>query len=117
MIVINGDHGTPWLPASLSDRPGEIVSEALMGMASTFLFIKPPHARGAMEFSSRLVTMGDIPATIAAALGLDHDYSGVQIFNEESATFSDRQYQMFNVVSSYKKSFEKQNVKIPLKHI
>ena len=98
MIVVNGDHGTPWLPSSFSGQSGEIVPDYLMGMASVFLFIKPPAARGPMGFSDQAVTMGDIPATIAGVYGLDHAYSGVQIFNEEPVAGRERYY--FNYDSS-----------------
>ena len=92
MIVINGDHGTPWLPPSFPARSGKVISRSLMGMASTLLLVKPPAAHGPLVFSSQPVTMGDIPATIAAAFGLDHSYPGVQMFNGEPAAERERHY-------------------------
>lgn len=92
MIVINGDHGTPWLPSSFSDRSGTIVPDYIMGMASVFLMIKPPGARGSLEFSDQPVTMGDIPATIAGAFDLDHTYPGVQIFKDAPPLERERYY-------------------------
>ncbi len=100
MIVINGDHGTPWLPSSQPGQWGEIVPDYIMGMASVFLFIKPPEARGPMGFSDQPVTMGDIPATIAGAYGLDHAYTGIQMFNDEP--IADRERYYFSYDSSSK---------------
>ena len=99
MIVVNGDHGTPWLPSSQSGQWGKIVPEHIMGMASVFLFIKPPEARGPMGFSDMPVTMGDIPATIAGVYGLDHAYTGVQIFNDEPIADRERYYFSYDSAS------------------
>lgn len=100
MIVINGDHGTPWLPSSFSDRSGEHVPVAIMGMASVALMIKAPGARGSLEFSDLPVTMGDIPATIAGAMGIDHDYPGVQMFDGEPSAGRERHYFTYDTPST-----------------
>jgi len=99
MIVINGDHGTPWLSPSLPFRAGRVISEALMGMASTLVLIKPPAARGPLAFSAKPVTIGDIPATIAAAFGLDNSYTGVQMFTDEPAADRERHYYSYESAS------------------
>lgn len=99
MIVINGDHGTPWLPPSYAVRAGKIVSKAHVGMASTLLLIKPPDARGSLEFSGKSVTIGDIPATIAGTFGFDHSYNGVQMFQDEPATDRERHYYTYDFAS------------------
>lgn len=92
MIVINGDHGTPWLPSSFSGRSRETVPDYIMGMASVLMMIKPPGARGPLTFSDQQVTMGDIPATIAGTLGLDHAYPGLQLFKDETPAERERHY-------------------------
>ncbi len=92
MIVINGDHGTPWLPSSFSSQSGEIVPGSIMGMASVFLMVKPPGARGPMGFSDQAVTMGDIPATIAGTFGLDHNFPGIQMLSDGAVSEQERYY-------------------------
>jgi hypothetical protein len=52
-----------------------------------------------MGFSDQPVTMGDIPATIAGAYGLDHAYSGVQIFNDEPIAERERYYFSYDSAS------------------
>lgn len=92
MIVINGDHGTPWLPPSYSSNHGSNISEAMMGTASTFVLIKPFASRGPMLMSDKAVTIGDIPITIADALDLDSDYEGVRMFRDDPGKDRERQY-------------------------
>jgi hypothetical protein len=100
MIVIHGDHGSPWLPESYPFEPGKPGSESLMGMASTLLLIKPPGRRGPLEFSARQVTIGDIPATIADVFGLHMKFPGESVFSEEPITDRERHY--FDYESSSK---------------
>ncbi len=92
MIVINGDHGTPWLPKSYPVRSGEVIAQSLIGTASTLVLIKPPDVRGPLSFSSRPVTTGDIPATIADAFGLDTVFPGIPMFGTGFVTDRERQY-------------------------
>ena len=99
MIVIHGDHGTPWLPPSLNARVGKTVSVAQMGTASTLMLIKPPGSRGPLNFSDRAVTIGDIPATIADAFALDHNHKGVQMFRDEPAAERERHYYTYESAS------------------
>lgn len=100
MIVINGDHGTPELPVSYPRQSGNIISDALMGMASTLVLIKPPGMRGPLVFADKSVTTGDIPATIAGVLGIENTYSGVQMFTDEPD--SDRERLFFTYDSGSK---------------
>ena len=92
MIVINGDHGAPELPDSYPRQSGNNISDALMGLASTLVLIKPPGKRGPLGFSNKAVTTGDIPATIAGVLGLENTYSGVQMFKDEPAADRERYF-------------------------
>ncbi len=92
MIVINGDHGTPWLPSTLPTQSGRAVSKALMGMASTLVLIKPPFSHGPLAFSDKPVSIGDIPATIAGAFGLENHYTGIQMFKDQPVAYRERHY-------------------------
>lgn len=81
MIVINGGRGTPGLPLSLQARTGNGVSPVLMGKASTLLLVKLPGARGPLAFSDTPVATGDVPVTIADALGLKGAFPGEALFS------------------------------------
>ena len=99
MIVINGDHGTPWLPPAFKEQMGNGVAKDLMGRASTMLLIKPPGARGELDFSMAEVTIGDIPATIAGALGIENAFPGVDVFKGEIEPGREREYFTFDSAS------------------
>jgi hypothetical protein len=92
MIVINGDHGTPWLPPSYPGNSGLRISETMIGMSSTLLMIKPPQSTGPLVYSEKAVTIGDIPHTIAGVLGIDNDFSGIQMFSDQPAAGRERHY-------------------------
>jgi hypothetical protein len=99
MIVVNGDHGTPWLPPSFQERMGNGVGKDLMGRASTLLLIKPPGARGELGFSNQEVTIGDIPATIAATFGIENSLPGVDVFKGDINPGREREYFTFESAS------------------
>jgi hypothetical protein len=99
MIVINGDHGTAWLPESQQRQASDDGIERLMAMASTLVLIKPPHARGDLAFSRQAVDIGDIPATIASVLGLDHDYAGVRMFSDTIPDDRPREFYTYDSAS------------------
>lgn len=92
MIVVNGDHGSPWLPDGYTDAAGALVPESLMGSASTLLLVKPPGARGALRFSEIPASIGDIPATIVDALGLENPHAGLSLFGAPPETGRERFY-------------------------
>ncbi len=99
MIVVNGDHGTPWLPPSFQERMGNGVGKDLMGRASTLLLIKPPGSRGELGFSNQEVTIGDIPVTIAHALGIENAFPGVDVFKGDIIPGREREYYTFESAS------------------
>jgi hypothetical protein len=74
LIVAHGDHGTPGLPPAMAARAAG--AEFLIGSASALLMIKPPNARGRMRVSDAPAELGDIPRTIADALGLKQEFPG-----------------------------------------
>ncbi len=92
MIVVNGDHGSPWLPDGYTGRAGTAVPESLMGMASTLLLVKPPGAHGPLGFSAAPASIGDIPATITRVFGLENRHAGVPLFAEEPPADRERLY-------------------------
>lgn len=81
MIVVNGDHGSPWLPDGYTDKAGAAVAESLMGMASTLLLVKPPGAHGPLKFSKAPASIGDVSATVATALGFSTEHAGIALFD------------------------------------
>jgi len=100
MIVINSDSGTPGIPLSIQSRTGNGVNSGLMGKASTLLLVKAPGVRGSLVFSDKPATIGDVPVTITAALGLDSRLPGDVLFNKEPDT--DRVLDFFTFESSEK---------------
>ncbi len=100
MIVINGDLGTPGLGESVEARTGNGVSPALIGKASTLLLIKPPGATGPLAFSDIPATIGDVPATMMNALGLESEFPGVALFGQ--ALSAGRERDFFTYESSEK---------------
>ena len=99
MIVINGDHGTPWLPPSYPTQSGKRISRQLIGSANTLVLIKPPETRGSLQFSDLPVTTGDIPATIMDTLGLENLYTGVRMFDGEPVLNRERHYYTYDQAS------------------
>jgi len=99
MIIINGDHGTPWLPESYPGQSGKVIPKSLIGMASTLMLVKPPGARGPLKYSELPVTIGDIPATIADAFGLDARYDGISMLVDEPITDRERSYYNYEMAS------------------
>lgn len=96
MIVINGDHGTPWLPPSYPTQSGRRISRQLIGSANTLVLIKPPETRGPLQFSNLPVTTGDIPATIMDSLGLKNVYTGVRMFDGEAVLNRERHFYTYD---------------------
>lgn len=92
LIVINGDHGSPWLPEGYAYEPAGSVPGALMGSASALLMVKPPGAKGALQFSDYPASLGDIPATVSELLGLGVIYPGVALFGDARAKDRERFY-------------------------
>ena len=96
MIMIHGDHGTPWLPEAYPGQSGERIPESLIGMASTLVLAKPPGVRGSLAFSDRAVTTGDVPATIVDVFGYEFDYPGVSMFGEDANVNPERYYYTYD---------------------
>lgn len=99
MIVINGGRGTAWLPRSFQDRMGNGVGKNLMGRASAMLLIKPLSARGELGFSNQEVSIGDVPATIAGAFGIENAFPGVDVLKGGIEAGREREYFTFESAS------------------
>ena len=95
MIVVNGDHGTPGLPSSRASGTTGPVSDFLIGTASALVLIKPMHARGPLKVSAVQASIGDIPATVGDALGLNKRFPGESLFRLGGAD-RDRDYFMYD---------------------
>ena len=95
MIVVNGDHGTPGLPSSRASGTTGPISDFLIGTASTLVLIKPTHARGPLKVSTAQASIGDIPATVADALGLNKRFPGESLFRLDGRD-RDRPYLMYD---------------------
>lgn len=103
LIVINGDHGTAWLPPGYPASAGTRIPESLVGSASVLLLVKPPASQGALGFSDKQVTIGDIPATIAGLLGLDHQFDGIPVFDKQFPRLRERDYFTYDEAASVHK--------------
>jgi hypothetical protein len=100
LIVFHGDHGTPGLPAAMASAAAG--AEFLIGSASALLMIKPMHARGPLRASDAQASLGDVPATIADALGLGTPFPGQSVLRLDGVE-RERQflnYEDINAVSS-----------------
>ena len=90
LVIIHGDHGggvafdmvSPDGPSSSFEAlPGE------WGNPLPLLLVKPPRAEGKLEISDRLVSLVDVPATVADLLGKQHAFPGHSMFSDEPATY------------------------------
>lgn len=63
------------------------------------MLIKPPAAHGPLAFSAKPVTIGDIPATIAGAFGLDNTFKGIQMYMDEPKADRERHFYTYESAS------------------
>ena len=92
MIIVNGDHGSPEQPPSMTSPVEEHMLTSIMGHANALILVKPPATRGPLKFSSAPVTIGDIPATIMDAFGLDGEFSGIPMFHLDETAEREQKY-------------------------
>lgn len=83
MLLVISDHGGgeyhpgvrhDLLPASIEPAADGKIPDSHLASGLPLVMIKPFGARGALQISDAPVSLADIPATLAAALELDHDY-------------------------------------------
>lgn len=84
LIVIAADHG--FGPIGIYDpargqRPDDEFyrNDLFMGGALALLLVKPVGARGELQTSAVQATLGDIPATVCAELGLEAPFEGLAV--------------------------------------
>lgn len=84
LLVIAADHG--FGPIGIYDpergqRPDDAFyhNDLFQGGALALLLVKPVGARGALQTSAVQATLGDIPATVCAELGLEASFEGLAV--------------------------------------
>ena len=92
LILVNGDHGSQWVSPLVKSRTGSIVQTQIITSANPLLFVKPRETRGSLRFSNAPVSIGDIPATVNRAFGLDGDFPGIPIFDISESDERERIY-------------------------
>ena len=90
LLIIHGDHGGG-VAFEMESPDGPTSSfEALPGQWGNplpLLLVKPPRAEGPLAISNRQVSLADLPATVAALLGKEHNFPGHSMFSDEPATY------------------------------
>jgi hypothetical protein len=71
---------------------GTIIPEYLMATANPVMLVKPLRTRGPLKFSAAPVSIGDVPATINDALGLDGKFPGIPVFHLDEKAEREREY-------------------------
>ena len=92
MIIMNGDHGSQWRTPLMSTLTGAIVPPRVMSSANPVVLAKPPRTRGHLRFSRAPVSIGDVPATISDAFGLDGQFPGISMFQLSETAIREREY-------------------------
>ena len=94
LIIVHGDHGSPWLSPSIPSpsQVGAIIPEYLMAVANPVMLVKPLMTRGPLEFSTAPVSIGDVPATINDAFKLHGEFPGIPMFHIDERAKRERQY-------------------------
>jgi Sulfatase len=89
MIVIVGDHGTSFDPRLVAidghsrARPGTFPVATANSFALPLILVKPLDATGSLEVSDAPVSLGDIPKTVASAIGVPNDFAGVSMLDPD----------------------------------
>ena len=81
MIIMHSDHGNPWLTPSLNSVGDAVILPRVSGGANPAILVKPPKTQGPLRFSRAPVSIGDVPATINDAFGLDGQFPGIPMFS------------------------------------
>jgi len=92
MVIMHGDHGSQWRTPFMSTLTGAIVPPVVMGTANPVVLVKPLRTRGHLRFSRAPVSIGDVPATINDALGLDGQFPGIPMFQLSETAVREREY-------------------------
>ena len=90
VIIIHGDHGGG-VAIDMKDAEGNPRSSfeelpGFWGNPLPLLMVKPANSKGQIRTSDRLVSLVDVPATVADLLDRPHGFPGVSMFSEDPAT-------------------------------
>jgi hypothetical protein len=80
MIIVHADHGGLASPSVIDHLRGGIVPYSVIASANPLLLVKPLGARGPLRLSTAPASIGDIPATISDAFGLNGQFPGIPVF-------------------------------------
>ncbi len=90
MIIMHSDHGNPWLTPSLNSVGDAVILPRVSGGANPAILVKPPKMRGLLRFSRAPVSIGDVPATINDAFGLDGQFPGIPMLSVSETSERER---------------------------
>jgi hypothetical protein len=87
LIVILGDHGHPYglhglrLPSGMAERPpGSAIPRGVLESGIPLLLVKRPGDKGEIKINEAPASLGDVPATVFAAVGIVPAGSGEPLF-------------------------------------
>ncbi len=96
MILVMGDHGSQWPTSLTTSLTGSVVAPRVITSANPLLLVKPPQANGPLRFSNAPASLTDVPATIAAAFGLNRaPDQGRPVFELGEDELRERRYLFF----------------------
>ena len=96
-IMVNSDHGNRWLLPSLNSVGETVILPQVSGSANPAILVKPPNTQGPLRFSRAPVSIGDVPATINDALGLDGQFPGIPMFSLNETSERERVFLWYEI--------------------
>ena len=97
MIIMHGDHGNPWLTPSLNSVGEAVILPRVSGGANPAILVKPPKIQGPLRFSRAPVSIGDVPATINDAFGLDGQFPGIPMVSLNETSERERVFLWYEI--------------------
>lgn len=105
MIFVMSDHGSSFrVPASFCAAQGgaprvggehPVVSDLIIPQGLPLLMVKPFNAGGALRVSDAPVTVGDVTATVASALGMGKEFTGESVFARGESEDRERRFLLY----------------------
>ena len=99
MIIMHSDHGNPWLTPSLRSVGDAVILPRVSGGANPAILVKPRQMHGPLRFSRAPVSIGDVPATINDAFGLDGQFPGIPMFSLNETSRRERVFLWYEIES------------------
>ncbi|MEI6634450.1 MAG: sulfatase-like hydrolase/transferase [Chlamydiota bacterium] len=103
MVCIIADHGFGFpLPRSFCAEGGgvrghrTVADDSIIGTGVPLILVKPFGAQGRMRVSDAPVTLADIPATVASALGVAHAFPGESVFQRSAKEPRERRFLFYD---------------------